>query len=87
MKFVYMSDPAYALRKRRYHPFAEYHKAIKRFEKNMQAVPGGKFHKLARKLEAMVPRGLRHKGDIEFSTTAILLEVINEEKAQRISKH
>lgn len=62
--------------KGQYHPFAEYHKAFERFRRTPY-VPGGKFHKLAMKIEATLPRGYREH---DAFTTSLLLEIDNEEK-------
>ena len=78
----YFGNVKLAIKRGKYHPFAEHAKLQAHFEKHGQHVPDGKFHKLARKLEATLPRGYREKGDPYFSTTAILLELTNEEKAQ-----
>ena len=72
-------DPAKFVRKGEYHPMGEYSKAKKRFE-YAQHNPGGRFHKLAQKIEKTLPRGLREKSEPDMLTTTILLEVINEEK-------
>lgn len=61
---------------KKYDPLAEYRRQMRKFQQQQQVVIGGRFHKLARRLEATIPRGLRERrGTIE-----ILLEVFNEEK-------
>lgn len=61
-----------------YHSKSEYARLKQRFENNPQPVKNGKFHKLAKRLEASIPRGLRASKCA--STTELYLEVSNDEK-------
>lgn len=73
-------DPRIAQRKGHYHSMAEYLRLKHQFEANHQPVKNGKFHNLAKKMESVLPRGLRTAGGL--LTTELLLEIINDEKLQ-----
>ncbi|MBF4374557.1 hypothetical protein [Vibrio anguillarum] len=77
---IYERDPRIAERKGHYHSMSEYLRFKHRIEATHQPIKNGKFHKLAKKLESKLPRGLRTKSGL--FTTEILLEVINEEKLE-----
>lgn len=81
---VHICDPNYSKRKGFYHPYAEFNRQKKAIEKNGQFVKDGKFHKLAVRLEATLPRGIRAK---DAFTTELLLETINEEKEVKHARH
>jgi hypothetical protein len=61
--------------RRCYHPMAEYCRQRNQKIKQLKGNKAFKFHNLARKLEAKLPRGLREKGDISMSVTCMILEV------------
>ncbi|OCP68257.1 hypothetical protein [Vibrio parahaemolyticus] len=73
-------DPRIAARKGHYHSMTHYLRLKRQFEANHQPVKNGKFHRLAKKLESALPRGLRTAGGL--LTTELLLKVINDEKLQ-----
>lgn len=72
--------PRIAQRKGHYHSMAEFLRLKRQFEASHQPVKNSKFHKLAKKMESALPCGLRTSGGL--LTTALLLEVINDEKLQ-----
>lgn len=78
-------DPRMAARRGHYHSLAEYLKLKRKFEKKQQPVKNGKFHKLAKKMESLIPRGLRTASGL--LTTELLLEIINDEKLGLLSSN
>ncbi|MGD8116961.1 hypothetical protein [Vibrio sp. TRT 29B02] len=77
-------DPRIAEQQGHYHSMAEYCRLKKNIELNLQPIPNGKFHKLAKKLENTLPRGLRTAGGL--LTTELLLEITNDEKLEELSR-
>lgn len=77
-------EPRIAERKGHYHSMSEYLRLKRLIESDHQPVKNGKFHKLAKRLESTLPRGLRTAGGL--LTTELLLEVINDEKLDELQQ-
>ena len=58
-----------------YHPMSEYSRQRNLKIKELRGNKAGKFHKLAKKIEGKLPRGLREKGDMSMSVTCMVFEV------------
>ncbi|RZQ97121.1 hypothetical protein D8T25_19410 [Vibrio vulnificus] len=78
-------DPRIAARKGHYHSMAEYLRLKHQFEASHQPIKNGRFNKLAKRMEASLPRGLRTASGL--LTTELLLEVINEEKLDQATQN
>lgn len=77
---VCSGNPRLAEIRGRYHPMSEYKRQQKVAMKKVSSNKAGRFHKLAAKIERTLPRGLRETGNMTYSTTCMLLEVMHEDQ-------
>jgi hypothetical protein len=78
---VAVGDPRRANRAGRYHPMGEYIRQRNALVKKISTNSATRFHRLAAKLERLLPRGMREKGDMFYSTTCCVVECMVEEQS------